>query len=168
MSIEITEDGLSTFELQELMKFCSICPEEFFGVQPCDIFLKNAKQKNFPSTSRHIINLSSSNNSGSHWICVMLKGKKAYYFDSYGQKCYDKNILKVFEEMDMDLDYNDVKIQHDQSIHCGYFSVARLLCDEVEICHEQFIKLFNQKCLDLNDYISVSIIKEFVDRRYRQ
>ena len=42
MSIETNEDGLSTFELQELMKFCSICPEEFFGVQPCDIFLKNA------------------------------------------------------------------------------------------------------------------------------
>ena len=168
MSTEINEDGLSTIELQELVKFCSIYPEEFFGVQPCDIFLKNAKQKKFSSRSRHIINLSSSNNSGSHWICVMLKGKKAYYFDSYGQKCYDKNILKVFEEMDMELYYNDVKIQHDQSIHCGYFSVARLLCDEVGICHEKFIKLFNQKRLDLNDYIAVFIIKEFVDRRYRQ
>ena len=168
MSIETNEDGLSTFELQELMKFCSICPEEFFGVQPCDIFLKNAKQKKFSSRSRHIINLSSSNNSGSHWICVMLKGKEAYYFDSYGQKCYDKNILKVFEEMDLDLSYNDVKIQHDQSIHCGYFSVARLLCDEAGICHNQFIKLFNQKRLDLNDKISVSIIKEFVDGKYRQ
>ena len=168
MSKYKNKGGLSTVELQQLMTFCSIYPEEFFGVQPCDIFLKNAKQKKFSTRSRHIINLSSSNHSGSHWICVMLKSKKAYYFDSYGQKCYDKNILKVFEEMDIELFYNDIKIQHDQSTHCGYFSVARLLCDEVGMCHEQFIKLFNLKYLDLNDHISVSIIKEFVDGKYQQ
>ena len=85
-----TEDGLNTVELQELMKFCSLYPEDFLGVLPCDIFLEYAKQKKLSSKSRYIINLSSSNNSGSHWVCIILKGKKAYYFDSLGHKCYDK------------------------------------------------------------------------------
>ena len=42
-----TEEGLNTVELQELMEFCSIYPEEFFGVQPCNIFLENARQNDF-------------------------------------------------------------------------------------------------------------------------
>ena len=163
-----TEDGLNTVELQELMKFCSLYPEDFLGVLPCDIFLEYAKQKKLSSKSRHIINLSSSNNSGSHWVCIILKGKKAYYFDSLGHKCYDKNILKAFEEMDVNFDYSNVKIQHNKSIHCGYFCVARLLCDEVETSNEQFISLFDQRHLDKNDEICISIIKAFIDNMYRQ
>ena len=163
-----TEEGLNTVELQELMEFCSIYPEEFFGVQPCNIFLENARQKKFSSKSRHIINLSSSNNNGSHWICVMFKGKQALYFDSFGDKCYDKNILKVFEELGMNFDYSNIKIQHNRSTHCGYFCVARLLCDEVGISSQQFISLFDQQYLDKNDEICISIIKAFVDNMYRQ
>ena len=163
-----TEEGLNTVELQELMDLCSIYPEDFFGVQPCDIFLENAKKKKFSSNSRHIINLSSSNHSGSHWVCIMFKDKQALYFDSFGDKCYDKNILKVFEEMNMNFDYSNVNIQHNKSTYCGYFCIARILCDEVGISHDQFIKLFNQRYLYLNDCISVSIIKAFIDQMYRQ
>ena len=61
------------------------------GVYSCDNFKKCALQNN----QAYICNLSTSTaiSGGTHYVAVILKNNNIYYFDSYGNKCYDRNVL---------------------------------------------------------------------------
>lgn len=80
-------NGFRSDELDNIMKHISIKNNEFHGIFPCDHFLKLIKDNTdifLSKISRFIVNLSSSNNSGSHWIAIVMKKDYTEYFDSLG------------------------------------------------------------------------------------
>ena len=96
--------GLSTSYLWNLMKICSFNPKTFKGVFSCDNFHQKIKERysNFSPGDRYIINLSSSNHSGSHWVAIQVNSpQKAEYFDPYGLECFDNFIKRTFEEQNI-------------------------------------------------------------------
>ena len=61
-------------------------PSHFKGVHACDIFLDKVNKKKLllKEKSCFIINLSSSNHSGSHFVCLLvMPGKVIEYFNSF-------------------------------------------------------------------------------------
>ena len=73
-------------------------PKLFMGVFPCDLFLKNvnADKNLLRAGNSFIINLSSSNHSGSHFVSVsIMPGKVIEYFDSFGIPSIDSNINRA-------------------------------------------------------------------------
>ena len=157
--------GLSTNYLWNLMKICSFNPNTFKGVFSCDNFYINVKDGNInlSSGNRYIINLSSSNHYGSHWVGIQINtNQEAEYFDSYGLPCFDNFITKTFEEQRITLSPFDKTIQDPSSQFCGFYCVAYLLCRELNISKHKFALFFDVKELLGNDCICVEIIKDII------
>ena len=75
----------------------------------------------FPRTL--IINTVPSNKEGEHWVALVLKKKRCYYFDSFGLPIMNGNILKFLEGY-RKVTYSNVCIQSINSEKCGKFCIA--------------------------------------------
>ena len=160
--------GLSTKYIDNLMKICTADDEKFKGVLSCDIFLKMVKTNGIKLLPGHslILNLSSSNHPGSHWVAIFLNGNGILeFFDPYGMACYDINILEAFEIQKHTVVSFKKKLQHQDSIFCGFYCIAWLLCREINISNDKFASFFYCQKLKKNDDICIEIIKKFIELR---
>ena len=157
--------GLSTSYLLNLMKICRFDPKNFKGVFSCDNFHQKVKEKCIIPTpgDQYIINLSSSNHRGSHWVAIHINShQEADYFDSFGLDCYDNFIKTAFEELRIAFTSFNKTIQDPSSQFCGLYCVAYLLCRELNISKHTFASFFHDKKLLKNDQICVEIIKDII------
>ena len=159
-------EGLNTEYMSNLMKICTLKPNTFKGVFSCDNFYNNVKNRHvnlFPG-DKYIINLSSSNHPGSHWVAIKInKSKSAEYFDSFGLDCFDKFIKSACEERNISLVPFKKAIQHPFSQLCGYFCIAYLICRDVNISKTEFAEFFSSQKLKDNDNIAVHIINTYIE-----
>ena len=155
--------GLSTHYLQNLMKICSFNPNAFKGVFSCDKFYLKVKDINLSPGDRYIINLSSRNHSGSHWVAMQVNTpQEVEYFDPYGLECFDNFIKKAIQEQNVMISTFKKTIQDPSSQFCGLFCVAYLLCRELDISKSTFASFFEENKLLKNDIICVEIIKNII------
>lgn len=70
-----------------------------------------------------IINLDSSNNSGTHWVAYAKINKKIEYFDSYGNLKPPKELLKY---MGKNIQYNYDNLQGNHLYNCGHLCLTFL------------------------------------------
>ena len=105
------------------MYTCAYAPEKFKGTMACDLFYKAMKiNKSITPGDCYIVNLSSSNHSGSHFVAVFFVGNnKAEYFDPYGSVSYDKYLNMAFSCIDMRITHFEKPIQANKSQFCGFF-----------------------------------------------
>ena len=182
--------GLSNDYVEKLMYRISTKPQSFKGVKPCDLFL------NFIENQHHflkpgdcfIINLSSSNHKGSHFISlIILSNRRAEYFDPFGlHYSLDSNINKALVLAKLKTTIFEKSIQDLSSQFCGlycgklkffkyksnqlriftiFFSVAYLLWRQTGLTKESFGNLFHKDKRDLNDRIVVDVIKLFIEEK---
>ena len=114
--------GFTNDYIEKLMYKISTKPNDFKGVLPCDIFLNKVKKKNLllKESSCFIINLSSSNHSGSHFVCLLvMPGKVVEYFDSFGIPSFDSNINKALTSFKVEV--LTKTIQDISSQFCGLY-----------------------------------------------
>ena len=90
----------------------------------------------------YIVNLDTSNNSGTHWTAVYSPPLKSFYFDSYGFVPPEELEVKIKPYI-----YNDKDIQDWNSEACGWFCIAfiKFLYDknDKETAYKEFLKLFS-------------------------
>ena len=114
--------GFTNDYIEELMYKISTEPNHFKGVLPCDIFLDKVNKKKLllKEKSCFIINLSSSNHSGSHFVCLLvMPGKVIEYFDSFGLPSFDPNINKALTSFKVEIFTKT--IQDISSQFCGLY-----------------------------------------------
>lgn len=160
--------GLSTKYIENLIKTIMLDSRNFIGVLSCDMFLRMTKIKkiNLSPGKGIILNLSSSNHPGSHWVAIYLNSDDIVeFFDSFGLHCFDSNILEAFDDQKLRVIDFKKRLQHEESQFCGYYCVAWLLCREVNISSDIFGSFFNEKNLMQNDHICTEIIKTFIEMR---
>ena len=75
----------------------------------------------FPKTL--IINTKPSNMKGEHWVALVLKKKKCFYFDSFGVPILNDDILQFLQDY-YKVTYSDVCIKSVNSEKCGRFFIA--------------------------------------------
>ena len=157
--------GLSSKYINNLMKICILDCKNFSGVMSCDVFLemiKNGKIKLSPG-QEIILNLSSSNHPGSHWVAIfVINNGDVEFFDSFGLSCFDDKILEALHLQNLNIINFEKTLQHQDSNFCGFYCVAYLLCREVGISRDTFTSFFQDKQLLKNDDTCIEIIKNFV------
>ena len=160
--------GLSTDYLQNLMEICTFDSAAFKGVFSCDQFYQKVKDGQIiliPGDT-FIINLSSRNHVGSHWVAVHIRTNlRADYFDAYGLDCFDDFINRTFEEQNITINTFKKRIQHPSSHFCGFYCVAYILCKNLGISNSTFASFFHENELLKNDSICVEIIRYIIQVR---
>lgn len=149
---------MNTFQLVNIMKLDELSNKFFKGVFASDdlnfILKKNESV---------IINLCPSHvTSMCHWIFVYNKNDEfLFYFDSSGiATCMIvKEIYEFLLKHKKKVYYNNLKIQHNDSILCGLFCVVILMLIYRNLSLQNIMKLFNTKNLKKNDIIILKIYK---------
>lgn len=146
-------NGLTNYELE---KFCKkIVGKHFLGVFPSDAF---PNKFNNEKNSSIIFNLSKSNEKGTHFVAILKKNGKIYYFDSFGEKCTNKNILKNLKINTNIIYYNTKKIQSITSNFCGLYCLAFLIvCQKENKSMSNFLNNF-KPFYKQNDKIVLKLI----------
>jgi hypothetical protein len=141
--------GLTNGQLEQLAK--KKLGKQFLGVYPCDAKPKFNKKRTNISI---IFNLSKHNEKGTHYIAIIIKPKNIYYFDSYGKKLTNKNITSFLKNFNKTIYYQTKKIQHNDSIFCGFYCLAYLhAIQNLKIPITQFYNFFIYPPTLLNDKI---------------
>lgn len=74
-----------------------------------------------------IVNLDDSKGPGTHWVAYAKRGKRAIYFDSFGNLRPPRELIRYLEKDVLQLEYNHTSYQRfDQSI-CGQLCLQFLL-----------------------------------------
>ena len=114
---------------------------------------KNLRCKRF-----YIFNLDTSEEKGSHWVCIMLSPFKSknFYFDSYG---FPPIYVEFEKFMDHCYKFNSKALQHNLSTSCGqwclYFVYHMCFNFPFHLIHSKFNRGNKLK----NDYMLNSVVK---------
>ena len=151
--------GVTSDHLALLANDClDIQPE----ILPCDIFKSESKLE---VNKSYIINSQTSNLSGSHFLCVLIKPKEIYYFDSLAfplLNCYIDTKLKLINMPIRSCNQHQA-IQGANSVFCGYYCLSFLIvCQKRKKSFDEYLKMFSfdrPECYIRNEEICTSIIK---------
>uniref|UniRef100_A0A1I7WTM5 Ubiquitinyl hydrolase 1 n=1 Tax=Heterorhabditis bacteriophora TaxID=37862 RepID=A0A1I7WTM5_HETBA len=113
---------LTNLDLEELVKELKI--EDFRGV-----FMRDTLSDKILSREVGIVNLDSSNNKGTHWVCYKKKQGKSYYFDSFALDPPEEiiNYLKNNGEEDNLIESSTFQIQAFGTHNCGESMLTTLI-----------------------------------------
>lgn len=107
-----------------------------------------------------IVNLSKQDEIGTHFVCLVIKPNVVYYFDSFGKKCGNEDILKYISNLDYKVYFNGLKIQHPKSLMCGFYCALVVLVNDERCNFKKDIKFSTQESSLLkNDSLCLSYIK---------
>ena len=143
--------GLTNGYVQWIMRRASFKPRAFKGVLPCDLFLEyiKANKNNIKPGDCFILNLSSSNSKGTHFVCFfVLDSRTGEYFDSYGLPSFDSNLNRAFKLTKLDISPFEMRLQSDTSQFCGLFCIAYLLFRQRFTWRQKPLKN-NRRCVDI-------------------
>lgn len=97
------------------------CSDNYLKLIFQGVFPSDSMPNHVPKHSAFIINLDPKYLPGSHWIGVYFRNKTVHYFDSYGLKPSNKNILHFLHNHSSIIKYNDARLQNDFTTSCGLF-----------------------------------------------
>lgn len=72
-----------------------------------------------------IINLDSSENSGTHWVAYKKTGNVVNYFDSFGNLKPPKELVRYFGK-NVKISYNNERYQNFNQFNCGHLCLEFL------------------------------------------
>lgn len=118
---------LSNAEINEYMR-----GYQYF--KGCFMHDQVAKQKPLTPWQSMIINLDSSLNQGTHWVCAIYRNvannPQVIYYDSFGLPPSDV-IAAYLKKSKVSLLYNNGQIQNIASVACGYYCI-----DFLQSCYQ--------------------------------
>lgn len=150
----LTTSNIEGLTNRDLEKLCKKCIYNFIGVYPSD---SKPNQKKLKKNFSLIFNLSPHFEQGSHFIAIVRRKNKLYYFDSLNER-KNNDISKFIHSLNLNITYCRNKIQSDESIFCGLYCLAFLLhMQNFNSTPYQFYKKFsrNKKKNDI-------IVKKFI------
>ena len=137
-----------TEELVKLLIKNRFTRDVFCGVIPID----KLPIKKINKMCAFIVNTDESNLPGEHWFAIFVpKNGPIEYFDSYGIPPYHKEIYDFFKVNKRRFIYNNIQIQHNNSINCGKFALYYIYFRAKGYTMKQYLKFFNIKYLLYND-----------------
>lgn len=138
--------GITNKDLEKLSR--KFLNKNFLGVYPSDV-LPNLNKKSLKSI---IFNLSKHDEEGTHFIAIIKRFRKIIYFDSFGKKCENENILKYLQKNNLPLEQNVIQIQDNNSSLCGYYCFHFLyVCFLKKKSLQFFLKMYETKPQNLNN-----------------
>ena len=115
---------ISNFELAKM--------SETYGLHfTLENIIMNDELKDIPLPKRGktlylILNSQKTGQSGMHWVAFIVRGKYAYFFDSYGAEP-DSNVINYCQRHRLNLGSNNWIIQSMKSTNCGLYCFGLIL-----------------------------------------
>jgi hypothetical protein len=137
----------------------------FIGVFPCDL-LPREKLRKLPCSL--IINLSPSNEIGSHWTSIFIdKTRTGHYFDSFGVKPFNKDIKKFLNKQCVKYTWSSKELQSSNSSLCGAYAICFIVFMMLNPFSkaENFGQLFSSNQF-INDLCIQSNIQEIKQQKF--
>lgn len=145
--VDIAKDKKITFPIMNIL-----CKDQL--TIPC---IKQKKKKNF------IVNLANStDNEGTHWVVLVIHGRNAFYFDSFGGPP-PIEVLSICKSLSCKLAYQQFVIQDMNSTNCGFYSIAYILAvqkGDIYDTSDCFIDNFVEDTPS-NDVVLSKILKQY-------
>ena len=109
----------------------------------------------FPTTfpKSMIINTQASNQTGEHWVALVLTDTNCYYFDSFALPIIQPNIHMYLQPHYKNICYLDIRIQDITSNYCGAYCVCFVLHVRDDVTYDNFIGHYYSNNLLQNDEI---------------
>ena len=120
---------------------------QFMGCFPYDA-LPNFPQK---LPAKLIINTGASSTEGEHWVALLLKPKKCFYFDSFGLPVLNCEIHRFLGCHYKKIVYSNKCIQNYSSDKCGQFCINFLQHVKDRNSYVRFLEYFCDINLSYND-----------------
>jgi len=128
----------------------------FKGVFPCD-----ALPNSFRLPAVFVINLSTHNEPGTHWVSLYISEcGNAFYFDSFGMKPTNVHIISFLKMHTKRVSYNNKQLQHISSNKCGRFCCVFVVSALRKCSIDSFISRFGIN-LYVNDFVVENMYKYF-------
>jgi len=138
-------DRMNTSQIQKALAGDQVTGPDFAGVFACDQ-LQGKKITKFPCCL--VANTDPQSERGSHWVCYYFdKNGNAEYFDSYGVKPLNCDLMKFFSKNGQNHDYNSQQMQGDNSTVCGQYCIAFLTNRARGVSMKQFVQRFKGRHL---------------------
>jgi hypothetical protein len=116
---------MNSFEINKILESFDGNRNIFEGVFASDKLPRKRLRK---TPSAFIVNLSPSNEIGSHWISIYIdENKHGYYFDSYGLQPNVDDIVKFLEIQCKSYHWSTREIQATNSTVCGAYAVCYII-----------------------------------------
>lgn len=145
--------GITNRELENLAK--DLIGKSFLGVYPSD---SKPKIKNTQNNSL-IFNLSKHNEPGTHYVSVLFKKNKIFYFDSFGKRLTNKLIKNFLKTFKLPIFYLTKKIQTTDSNFCSLFSLSFLFSlQKKKMTVNQYTDMFDETPTKQNEKIVTRLI----------
>lgn len=120
----------------------------FKGVFPCDRL-----PTNFRLPAAFVINLSSHDEPGTHWVALYIyESGCAFYFDSFGLKPSNYHIIAFIKMHANRVRYNTRQLQHITSNKCGRFCCVFVVSALKNCSSDSFLSRFGLN-LYINDFV---------------
>ena len=135
---------MNTIEIIKSLSKFYLTKKNFIGVYPIDLIPKKKIKKPFSL----ICNTDDSTKPGSHWIALYApKYGNIEYFDSFGFKPMNEEIIVFINLNGIKYRYNKKQIQSNKSITCGKFCVLFIYFRSKNITFDKFLNLFSSNKL---------------------
>lgn len=136
-------NALTDIHIKELMEHWNL---------PLNNILMRDEMSNLNKDGFYIINLDTSDSTGTHWTSLYYHPIHSYYFDSFGFV----PPLEVEEKIKPYI-YNNQDIQDWNSKACGWYCIAFIKFlhnkNNKEIAFKEFLKLFKNKTIENDDIL---------------
>ena len=112
------------------------------------------------TTKYLVVNTDPAHKRGEHWLGLVLRKNKCLYFDSFGLKIVDKEILNYLYNLGYTrYTYSGKCIQPFYSNKCAYYVICFILSDYSGKTYKNFI--LNFKSLRSNDTTVINMLKKY-------
>ena len=153
LGLPLNNIGLSEKHIEQ---FLAANSTTFQGVYACnELPLKLEKKKEFSI----VVNLSTNEHPGTHWISIVAKHNLILYMDSFGLPIFNNYILNFIKNCKRKIVYNKQQIQSHQSLYCGFYAILFILYYEKN--HNFYLNFHtNKHDLILNDKMCINYIQQ--------
>ena len=96
-----------------------------------------------------------------HFVGIVLQRKQCFYFDSYGEKIIDQELINYLSPHYVFVIFSSNVIQDESSKNCGKFCALFVHLVFNKKKYKQFINLFNLHFKLLNDVVVDALFKKY-------
>ena len=148
---------MNNFQINSIIRSFDKSKTIFHGTFPSDK-LPNKRLRNLPAA--FVVNLSPSNERGTHWIAIFIdKHRNGYYFDSFGNPPVNGNISRFLQVQTNKMYFSKAILQSTNSSVCGGYAICFILF----MLHNPSNYIRFQNFFTCNQYINDYCIKKTIN-----
>lgn len=134
---------------------------KMFGINLIDVCFKSKLNNMKIQSGSYVLNMDRDDIAGSHWICLYVKGKRAIYYDSFGEEA-PLEIINFCKRGNVKLLMNYFHIQDIKCTACGYYTLAFLHWMTLhKTVSQYYLNMFN-KIFDFDTTKNKLILQKYI------